>query len=496
LNDEFEIKRSTLKDYIFNDSRNKKYVLIAIISIIIQLLFFKYWYPFASFINGDSYKYIASAYFNFDIDVYPIGYSKFLRLFSVFTRSDTVLVVFQYVLLQLSALSFVFTIFYFYKPSNVSKLLLFGFILFNPIFLYLANYISSDSIFLSLSLIWFNLLIWNIYQPNFKNIVFNAIVLFLLFTIRYNALYYPIILMVAFLLYREKALLKVWGVAIVVLLGAIFIQFNKNKYYELTGHNQFAPFSGWQLANNAMYAYRYVDNKDVKKVPARFYTLNKVIRDYYDSTRNNINHPEEKWRASTIYMWTPSAPLRTYLKIIFKMDAENENEFKSWATIAPLYSDFGFFIIKEYPLYFIKYYMAANAIRYYAPPVEYLGQYSTGVDHVQPIAKYWFRYKSEKLYTIFKDFKVNVLFFFPVLIAVLNILFFLGMVSFLILGGFSLNKKLGKVIKLVLLFWLVNLSFSVFASPITLRFQLFPMIVIVAFTILLFEYIVQIVKNE
>ncbi|SFW90809.1 hypothetical protein [Chitinophaga sancti] len=493
LNKIIEKDRITYKDFIFKDSLNKKLVIVGTFGIIIQLLLFKYCYPFASFINADSYTYITSAFFNDDIGIHPIGYPKFLRLFSVFSHSDTILVVFQYVLLQLNAMSFVFTIFYFYNPSKISRIILFGSILFNPIFLYLANYISSDSLFLSLSLLWYNLLLWCIYQPNIKIITLNALVVFILFTIRYNALYYPTILVVSFLLYRRNFLLKMWGIALVAFLLGTFINFNKQKYYELTGYKQFSPFSGWQLANNAMYAYRSIDNSKVKDVPSKFYKLNKIIREYFDSARNNIKYPEEQLKISTVYMWTPRLPLRQYLGLVDS--TQNIYEFKSWARIAPFYEEFGWFIIKSYPLAFIKYFLLPNASRYYSPPIEYLEKYSTGVDHVDPIAKIWFDYKSEKIYSIFSDFKVNILFVFPGLMAALNIIFLLGIISFVFLKGYNTNKDLGKVLVIVTCFWGLNFSFSVFASPIALRFQLFSGIITFTFVILLIEFLLQMKNN-
>lgn len=485
-----EDKKNTYKDFILKNPINKKFVIAGIFSIVIQLIFFKYWYPFASFINADSYTYLSSAFFNDDIGIHPIGYPKFLRLFSVFSHSDTLLVIFQYILLQISALSLIFTIFYFYNPSKISRIILFGSVLFNPASLYLANYISSDSLFLSLSLIWFNLLLWCIYHPNFKLSTLNAIVFFLLFIIRYNALYYPAILIISTLLYRRKFLVNVWGISLSTLLIGLFIQFNRQQYFELTGLKQFTPFSGWQIANNAMFAYRSVDNSEVKEVPYKFQKLNKIIRDYYDSARNNIDqYPEQQLKISTVFMWTPRLPLREYLKIVDS--TQNINNFKSWARIAPFYEEFGWFIIKTYPITFIKYFLLPNASRYYSPPIEYLEKYSTGVDHVDPIAKFWFGYKSEKIYTIFSDFNVNVLFFFPELIAALNILFLLSVISFLILKGYNVNKELGKVLIIVVCFWLLNFAFSIFAAPIALRFQLFPGFLTFVFSVLLIEFIIQ-----
>jgi hypothetical protein len=275
-----------------------------------------------------------------------------------------------------------------------------------------------------------------------------------------------------------------------VLLIGSFIMYNNQKYKEVSGKSIFTPFTGWQMANNAMYAYRYVPNNMVKPVPARFKELDKMIRDYYDSTRNNPMHPEEQLVASTIYMWTPSAPLRMYMKKLWKKDS-TASEIKYWAYVAPLYKDYGSYIIKTYPMAFAQYYLFPNAMKYYAPPVEFLENYSTGVDSVHPIAQNWFRYSSNKITTKFIDFKVDILNFYPILVGTMNVIFFLGLISFFILQGYKQYPQMGKGIFLVVCLWLVNFGFSVFASPIALRFQLFPILVMTSFAFLFMEYVIK-----
>ncbi|MBW8688167.1 hypothetical protein [Chitinophaga rhizophila] len=480
----------SLKDYIFKDPNNRPYVWTAIIGILIQLIFFKYLYPYASFINGDSYAYMETAHQNLSINTYPVGYSMFIRLFSVFTHSDTALVVFQYLMLQASILSLVFTLFYFYNPHRYTRIGLFGFMLFNPVFLYLANYVSSDTLFLSLSLTWFNILLWIIYRPSRKLMIYHAIVLFLAFTVRYNALYYPLIAGIAFLLSRQPILQKVLGLVICVILIGSFIQYNKHKYYEISKKSIFTPFTGWQMANNAMYAYKFVPKAERKPVPKKYQVLDSMIREYFDSTVGNPRHPEEDLVASTIYMWTPGAPLRTYMQNQFKKDTLAP-ELKRWATVAPLYEEYGKYIIKQYPIPFAKFYLLPNALKYYAPPIEFLEYYSTNQETVHPIAQTWFEYKSDKVETKFKDFKVDILNYYPILVGTMNVIFFLGMLGFLLLQGYKQHSLLGKGLLLVVCLWLTNFGFSVFASPIALRFQMFPILIMTSFAFLFMEYLIR-----
>ena len=74
---------------------------MALGAFLLQFIIFKFKYPFANYMP-DSYSYIEAAYNNTDVNMWPVAYSKFLRLFSVLTHSDKILVGFQYLFLQIS----------------------------------------------------------------------------------------------------------------------------------------------------------------------------------------------------------------------------------------------------------------------------------------------------------------------------------------------------------------------------------------------------------
>ena len=485
----------SFKNFLLKDRWNRTILLLAGIAIVIQFVIFKCLYPRAGFISADSYVYLQTAFLNVDINTYPIGYSRFLRLLSVFTNSDTALVAFQYLFIQCSALLFLFTLFFFYRPGKFVRIVLLTFVLFNPVWLYLSNYVSSDPFFLALSLLWFTLLLWILERPRLHLVIAQVIVLFLAFTVRYNALYYPLITAMALLLYRRRTGgqgistgIRLAGIAASFLVIAGFMWYTAAKYRELSGIRQFSPFSGWQLANNAMYAYRYVDSADVKPAPARFRELDRAVRTYFDTTRDWHKHPTEMLLANTYYMWDSLTPLQQYMNRQFKKDSTSK-KLKKWATVGPLYADYGAYLIRQYPLVFAKYYLWPNALKYYAPPVEFLDSYNMGRDTIAPIAQQWFGYKSNKTKTAFKDLKVSILNFYPILAGILNVLFLFSFLFFGMLHGFRENRTLSATLVLVGSFWLVNFGFSVFASPIALRFQLFPMLVFFSFSLLLMEYI-------
>jgi hypothetical protein len=199
---------------------------------------------------------------NLTIEIYPIGYSKFLRLVSVFAKPDMVLVSLQYLMIQCSSLFLLFTIFYFYKVGRATQTILLCFVTFNPLFLHLGNMVSSDGVFLALSTTWFALLLWIIFKPSNKIIFLQALVLFAAFTVRYNALIYPLIALFAFRLSKLPLRKKITGLGLGLLLCGWFIGITMFQYKKLTGYWQFSPFSGWLLANNALYAYREVNPAD------------------------------------------------------------------------------------------------------------------------------------------------------------------------------------------------------------------------------------------
>lgn len=469
--------------FLWHDHFNRRLLIISGIVIVIQFTFFKIMYPFASFINADSYNYLQVAYTNTSIGLYPVGYSNFLRLFSVFSNSDTALVACQYLLLQSCGLTLVLSLFHFFKPSTFVKIVVSAFVVVNPLFLYISNYVSSDALFISLSLIWFALLLWLIDRTEIWLLIAQVIVLFLAFTVRYYGMFYPLIAILAITLSKHKLIIKMIGMLGSILVIYAFMWHTSNQYKELTGVKDFSPFSGWQLANNALYAYRYVDNAAAKPVPERFRKLDQMVRHYFDTSRDLSIHPEEMLLANTFYMWDARSPLKQYMKGLSKADSNNKS-FYLWATLGPIYADYGKYLIRQYPTTFLNYYLWPNALKYFVPPVEYLGMYNMGRDTVADIAKTWFHYSTNKIKSNFNNFDVNVLNFYPVFSGILNVLFLFSLIFYVLLYGLRSKTAL-----LLASFWLANFSFSVFASSIALRYQVFSLSIQFFFTLIYIERI-------
>ena len=487
--------RGPFWDYLWNNSPNRAWLIAAVTSFVIQFVLFKIKYPFANYMP-DSYSYLEAAATNADVNMWPVAYSKFLRLISVFTHSDKAVVAIQYFFMQFSALIFLFSTLYLLKPGKIIRNILSVFFILDPAMLYMSNYISADSLFTGLSFLWLSSLLWIVFRPGRWQIPVQAILLLACFTVRYNAIYYPLIAAFAFLLSKYRWYGKLAGIVFgcCFVLGSIW--FTSSKMKEVTGTRQFSAFGGWQLANNALYMYQNIPARDRGPVPARFAKL-EVMVDQHMDTLNKVKLTAEDTVSARFYLWSPKGPLIQYLDSQWKKDSTTPY-FKRWASEAPLFMDYGSYLIKKYPKAFLTSVLFPNTFRYAVPPPEFLAIYNMGKDSVGMLAKSWFNYKSPRV----KDHNtitstVALMRWYSPFASLANALFLICLVGLLIFKGFSSKSPLlAKVTLLVTFTWLCNAGFSILVSPITLRYQLFPIVMSLTLAIVLISKIYELALLE
>jgi len=482
-------KSSVPFELSFNDFIFQKYRLVIWITpvyLVTQFAIFKLFYPYPNFIP-DSYGYLESAMYNWDISIWPVGYSKFLRIFSALTNSDNALVLVQYLFLEAATLYFVFTILYQLRPGKLVSYALIVFSVINPLLLSISNYVSTDALFTGASLIWVVQLLWILYRPRPLHIWTHAIALLIAFTMRYNALYYPFVAVIAFMISRLPWRTKIAGIALSVLFIGTFIWHCGNKYKELIGVRQFSAFGGWQMASNALFMYSQI-NDDSDATPAQFATLHKITRRHMDSLKNIKNRPDSV--LGIYYLWDADSPLRKYMKSKWSNDEHESLKFEHWAKLSKLYSAYGLYLIRKHPLPFAKYYLLPNTINYYIPPAEFLDFYNVEGNNVRPLAMVWFEYKSTRIKGPFP--KTKIFSWYSILITFGNGLFFYSVVMFLILKKTKTSDtRFLKNLLFLNILWIANFFFSVFSSPIVLRYQIFPMIFFLSYGISLLECVLK-----
>jgi len=161
-----------------------------------------------------------------------------------------------------------------------------------------------------------------------------------------------------------------------------------------------------------------------------------------------------------------------------------------WGKVAPIFGQYGLFLIKRHPLAYARYYLLVNSKNYLLPPLEKLEIYNLGMDEVWPIAAYWFDWPNLKISVFSKTFQGTLLFMYTALFAVLNLYYAIALVLFIRKKGLKrADKNFKFTVLMVSSFLLLNCAFSVFANIIVIRYQVFPMIVFLAFTMVLTDFL-------
>ena len=465
---------------------------MAIAVIAIQWIIFKVMYPFPDFFS-DSYSYIFAAAENLSVNTWPIGYSKFLHAFHQITYSDNALVTFQYALFEFASLHFFFTVLYLFRTTDKQALsifwtnIIFIFLFIDPLSPYISNYINSDPLFAGISLLWFTQLIWIIHYPKNYQIITQAVLLFLAFTIRNNAYYYPILTILAFALSQQSLVKKTVGALAGIILITLFVYHTEDAAYQMTGTRQFSLFTGWQLANNALYMYDKinVDSNELPTPQAR--QLDYLAKGFFsrnDKEKFNTflySHP------GNLFIQFSVSPLKEYLREHYK-DTDEYSSIVNWGKASADFDPFGSYLIKTHPIAFTRYFILPNARNYFLPDLEKLEHYNLGSDSVYPLAKSWFHYDSLRINSVSKDLQGALLFLCPLVFLVSN----LGLL--LLLTWYIIKKKhtfeqpaFNKSLLLVATFGLTNFSFGVFATILVLRYEFIPMIILFVFGIIMLD---------
>jgi hypothetical protein len=477
--------------WIWQNQENRLLLIITVVLLMLQFAIFKYLYPLPNFMPPDSNAYVDSAAKNEVFNMWAIGYSMFLRLVSCFSSSAFVLVLLQYLLLQGSLLHFLFSVQYFLGGSKWGFRLVLGSCVlpFNILVLHISNFVSSDALFAALSLVWITQLLWIICRPTAQLLIWHGMVLLLAFMVRYNALFYPFISIGVIIPSHLKVRVKLMGIGWMLLLLSGFTVRTAYQYYKDTHTVQYSAFGGWQMAANALYGYAHSPLRPPEQVPAEFRDLHALVNRHMDSIKHIVPRPDQQ--IGIYYLWDERAPLMRYMHETWKKDTSTYYLFK-WASMGPLYGVYGRYLTMHYPAAYLRYYAWPNLIRYYVPPVMFMGSYNLGMDRVDSLEARWFGWKNQKVYTRTQNKAILITSCFPIPLAIINLVFVLSFITFSVAGGLhKSNPAARKLLCWVFIIWLVNMVFSVVSAPTELRYQLFPMFITFTFCFLLLEYLLE-----
>ncbi|THU32924.1 hypothetical protein FAM09_26095 [Niastella caeni] len=476
------------RQWLLLNKENKRIFILSITLILISFTWLKFKYPYPNFMPPDSYNYLETAYFNSYIGIWPIGYSKFLRFVSCFSKSHLILVLIQYILLQLSLLYFLFTFRYLISPGTWLFRILLFISLTNPLLPQIANSISSDNLFLTLSLLWLTQLLWIIHQPSIKLILLHTTIVLIAFTVRHNALFYPVISAIVIIFSNASKIHKWLGIGVMFTLLLSFISRTQYEYFVKTQTVQYSAFGGWQIAANALYGYAFADPISEKKIPVKFRKVHNIVNHHMDSLRHLTLRPDQE--VGIYYMWDYKSPLRIFMEQQWPKDSTSF--LKKWASMAPLYAKYGQYLIMQHPTQFCKNFIWSNIKNFYLPPSYFMGIYNMGGYTVEPIAMKWFGWKNKFIKKNTDSKYIIVANIFTLITPVINILYITSLLAFVALAGLKkCSPTCRKIIKYILIIWLSNSLFSILSAPIELRYELFQIIISLVCSVTFISYIIQ-----
>lgn len=461
----------------------RKYLIVALVAGFVQFLLLKWLYPFPDFIS-DSASYISTNREHLAVNLWPVGYSAFLNFIHGINTSDYFLVLCQYLVLLFSLLYFFYSVLHLFQLSTVNKTLLFIFLFFNPALLLLCNFVLSDALFFAVSIILFSQYLWMLHKPTFINLCFQAVLIGLAFTIRYTAIYYPVVSILAILISGYTPRVKLAGVVMPWLFILPFIKHTQDATKAITGTPEFSVFGGWQLANNALYMYGHIQ-VDNNQLPPELRVLDDSARAYFQ----RVAPTEDDLAAiqGTYFIKNRDAILKPYLKAWadqHRFQAHNSRDnFQAWGAVSPAYKAYGRYLILHYPVPFAQYYLWPNTRNYFLPYLEKYSNYNLGLPEMFAGPATWFELDNPAVYTRINPAATAAFFsFYPFCFLILNLYFLICSVDFVISGKIRYWKDFPTSgIAIAAFFLLVNFGFSVFATPVVMRYQLLPMTILFFF---------------
>lgn len=462
-------------------------------------LVFKILYPYPNLIM-DSYIYLRPLVEGQHVNTFPMGYTWFIGLVGLISRSATLLVWVQYLFLQLSFLLFYFTILHFFQPGKWTRILLFIFLFCNPLFMYAGNLVMSDTLFTTLSILWLTQMLWIFFRPRPYMIVLQAVFLLLVFAVRYNALYYPFLGAIALFFTRIPIWQKLAGVGLQILLIGSFVLYTTHEMKLVTQQSVFSPFGSWRLANNALYMYGHVclQGDGLSSVPPRFGGLDSMVRRYFNAIRW-VDDQADANSVAALYAGDPTSPLVIYKELKYGPDSVFL-DLRKFSLMAPMYSAYGVFLVKRYPFSYVKWFIWPSLVRYFISPQEVFASTSPFYLRGDAIGKEmnaWFRLKTLSVAPSVISLRDILLSPYIILKTLIHFAFFIGVVGFFFLGGLKMaDRTMVHAVIFIAAVWTIDLFFKVTAGAIALRHQMFIMVLEFSFVPFLMNFIYHKIKEE
>ena len=268
------------------------------------------WYP-DPYLTSDSGEYINSA-LNFSNNPYrPIGYSLFLAVSHFFSTSAQMVPVFQAVLYLFALLFFIYQLTRVVEFSARARTMLGIVLVLNPLPLFYAHHFLSDSLFASMTLLFFGSIIRYTRHPTVRTLLFVILGAGLSLLVRHVGLFYMVFSALVVLVVMKKKSAKHLA-ALGLGCGAMMLAICLKMQSDL-GVFRLTTFNGWTLwAASA----KYIDLRPEYRAGLNSPELRELY-DYFAS------YPPEIYTTFTDLQvqWSPDSPAKKLLSASIQTNA-------------------------------------------------------------------------------------------------------------------------------------------------------------------------------
>lgn len=455
------------RDSFITYLRSQKRMILASLGIAaLSFILLKCLFPYPDMFV-DSSSYIFWAFYKFDVAYRPTGYPYFLRFTHVVSEHHLFTVLIQYLFFLLSSLFCFFSVDFLYGLPGKLKWTILMLILLNPMLVLQTNLISSDTVFCSLTVTWFTLCLWILKKANWWVLLLQLLLLYCCFEVRFTTLFFPFVAVTVFLLCAGKWTYKITGALLTVALILFCVQRQKQLHQDVANIKIVSGFSGWQVANNALYCYKHI-NLDPNDLPSvNLQVVDRVVKRYIDSL------PVNPGEIGVQYLWDKRSPLKVFCLQV--MRHAKIDYAVAWMNVSKEYGNYGWYIIKTFPGAFMQYYILPNTCKYFYPDLEALTEYnSSNMAALPDETKQWFNYTVDHLECRVPGFQRVIMPVFPFLSLLLNLFNIVVLVfcSFRLIKAWkSISKDTRQFFFVWALFYFSFMAFSIFATAVNLRFM-------------------------
>jgi hypothetical protein len=318
------------------------------------LIFLKIYYPYPQ-TETDSGNYILSAATGKINGYRPYGYSGFMAFFHGFSPDVKFLVTWQWLFTFFSVGFFLFTIKFIFRSLPRSAFYILCLIcILNPSTIFMNSYIMSDSLFVSLTLLFLTTFIWILYSGSWVAMGANLIILWWCMDTRYIGLFYPVFsaAAMAWALWKRFKWIGLASAILPLLMLYLYRTSAIDKMKEEFGVETFSSFGGWQKANNGVAVLPYVKVDPNEITDPQIRAIHQIVRQFPDSV---FRTPDI---IATSFMWTRNYPGKACLSQYIQQTGTPY--MKAWAYMGTQMEVYGDFLQSHYRSKFFKYYIIPN----------------------------------------------------------------------------------------------------------------------------------------